>query len=390
MKPLSSYRYFILVAAVAMQMCLGATYSWAVFVEPLRTFFGRNQAAAQLPYTLFYVVFPLTVAGSGYLLERLGTRLAAVVGAVLFGCGWIWAGTVGRTSLSQVAVGIGGISGIGAGVAYVIPIATCMLWFPRHKGLVAGIAVAGFGGGSAVVSCLATHLMECHRFSPHDVFRTLGIVFLVLAGVSASIFQNPSDVETPEKVHLPLRPILGGRIFQLLYLAMFAGLCAGLAVNANLKHLLPGATSHMGAAAVSSFAISNAIGRIAWGWVHDNTRDALAIKLNLLAQMILLFLAPFLLRSEWALYGFAAIAGLNYGGVLVLYASQVSAIWSPARLPKIYGVLFTSNVAASGAPMLAGCLYDYSGFFTVAFSLIGLILVFAVILIHFAFSARRA
>jgi hypothetical protein len=33
------------------------------------------------------------------------------------------------------------------GIAYIVPIATSIRWFPDHKGLVTGVAVAGFGGG---------------------------------------------------------------------------------------------------------------------------------------------------------------------------------------------------------------------------------------------------
>ena len=45
-------RYRILVAAVVMQMCLGATYAWSVFVLPLKGTTGILQGSAQLPLSL--------------------------------------------------------------------------------------------------------------------------------------------------------------------------------------------------------------------------------------------------------------------------------------------------------------------------------------------------
>ena len=52
-----SYRFVILASAVLLQACFGATYSWAVFVEPLKQLFGKGQGAVQLPFSVFYIFF---------------------------------------------------------------------------------------------------------------------------------------------------------------------------------------------------------------------------------------------------------------------------------------------------------------------------------------------
>ena len=44
-------RYAVLLAAISMQMCLGATYSWSIYVPPLRQAAGLMQGTAQLPFT---------------------------------------------------------------------------------------------------------------------------------------------------------------------------------------------------------------------------------------------------------------------------------------------------------------------------------------------------
>ncbi len=64
-------RYAILVAAVGMQMCLDATYSWSIYVQPLRQAAGLMQGTAQLPFTLFYFAFPATMALAGGFFPRL-------------------------------------------------------------------------------------------------------------------------------------------------------------------------------------------------------------------------------------------------------------------------------------------------------------------------------
>ena len=67
-------RYRILAAAVLMQVCLGATYSWSVYVRPIREITGLLQGPVQLPFTVFYFVFPATMLLTGTLLPRLGPR----------------------------------------------------------------------------------------------------------------------------------------------------------------------------------------------------------------------------------------------------------------------------------------------------------------------------
>jgi len=162
---------------------------------------------------------------------------------------------------------------------------------------------------------------------------------------------------------------------------MFTGLAAGFAVNANIRELYAGAAITSGVTAVALFAIANAAGRILWGFAFDRTRTAPVIAANLVFQAALLVLSPFILRSAAGLQTFAFLAGLNYGGVLVLYASASARRWGPERVGKIYGVLFSANIPASPAPALAGAVYDIRGSFTLPFLLIGAMLTGAAALV---------
>ena len=50
------------------------------------------------------------------------------------------------------AVGLGLLpqAGLAIGLAYVVPIAVCVKWFPDKKGMITGLAVAGFGFGATI------------------------------------------------------------------------------------------------------------------------------------------------------------------------------------------------------------------------------------------------
>jgi MFS transporter, OFA family, oxalate/formate antiporter len=372
-------RYGILVAAVVMSLCLGATYSWSVYVPSLKQISGLSQGTLQLPFSVFYVVFPLTMILSGTLLSRLGPRVCAVAGGIAFGGGWMLAGVGGRHFAFTVA-GIGLLAGVGVGFAYIVPIATCIQWFPRRRGLVTGIALAGFGGGAALVSQVAGHLMHAQGLTPFAVFRRFGAAFLLLVVLAGLVMEAPETGSRPgpvRRTRLPLGEFLGRRAFWILYAAMACGLAAGLAVNANLRDLGLGIGAGTGVLAVSLFAVANALGRVLWGGLFDRVASSGVVRANLLCQAAVLLCGPWLLRSEPGLVGFAFLAGLNYGGVLVVYAASVARIWGNENVGQVYGWLFSSNATAALAPVLAGVAYDRSGNFTVSLCVLGLLLLAA-------------
>lgn len=376
-------RYLILAAAVVMQMCLGATYSWSIYVQPIRQLTGLLQGSAQLPFTLFYFAFPATMIVAGHLLPRLGPRRCAMLGGGLFGGGWLLAG-LGHQDFLFTILGIGALAGIGAGFAYIVPIATCIRWFPKRQGLVTGIAVAGFGGGAAVVSQIGGRLMQALAFSPFETFAVFGTAFLCIVTAAGAFMINPDGAELKPHRHLATEQVLGARSFWLLYAAMVAGLSAGFMVNANLKDLYTGNPVGSGITAVALFALANAGGRIGWGWLFDRLASLTMIRANLVLQAGVLLASPLILRSGDGLLLFAVLTGFNYGGVLVIYASSAARLWGRPNVGQVYGWLFSANIPAATAPLLAGYTYDYTGSFFPALTVAGLLMIAAATL-----AARR-
>lgn len=359
-----------------MQMCLGATYSWSVYVQPLKTLTGLQQGPVQIPFTVFYFMFPLTMMAAGTFLPRIGPRISAMVGGLLFGGGWILA-SQGIDNFVFTILGIGVLSGIGAGMAYIVPIAVCICWFPKNKGLVTGIAVAGFGGGAALVSQIGGWLMESLGRTPFQTFFIFGLCFMVIVILAGATMCFPKDIALKKPTPVKFSELLTHPSFRLLYGAMFIGLAAGFAVNANLKELFQGEGNavQIGITGVSLFALANATGRIVWGMVFDRVQSATAVQANLLMQALVLFAAPVMLHSASGFWIFALLTGFNYGGVLVIYVSSASRCWGADRVSQVYGWLFSSNIAASFSPIMAGLFFDTFHTFTIAlFGLAGLLI----------------
>jgi OFA family oxalate/formate antiporter-like MFS transporter len=253
------------------------------------------------------------------------------------------------------------VSGIGAGMAYIVPIAVCVRWFPDNKGMVTGIAVAGFGGGAAMVSQIGGSLITGAGFTPFETFYTFGLAFMALVFLAGSTMKLPEEknLTHPPRALNP-KAVLSHINFRILYLTMLIGLAAGFAVNANLKELYQGGenAAQIGIAAVSLFAVANAAGRILWGALFDRIPSSTAIFTNLICQAVILLMAPFLLSCVSGFWTVAFITGFNYGGVLVIFVSSASRCWGAKNVGQVYGWLFTSNIPAALSPILAGVVFD--------------------------------
>jgi OFA family oxalate/formate antiporter-like MFS transporter len=202
--------------------------------------------------------------------------------------------------------------------------------------------------------------------TPFTVFRTLGVAFGLIVAVAGAVMRFPAADHRVGPAPLKVRDVLRRREFPRLYLAMVAGLAAGFAVNANLKELAPADAVEVGVLSVSLFAAANALGRILWGALFDRLGASMALRSNLVAQAAVLLAGILLIRGPAAFALFAAAAGFNYGGVLVLYASTVGRVFGAERVGQVYGLLFTANIVAAPAPVVCGLVFDCFGSFTPA------------------------
>lgn len=360
----STFRWRVLACAVVMQLGLGSTYAWAVFVEPLKTAAGISQALVQGPFSTFYFVFPLTMLALSLRPMPLAPHRQALIGGLLFGSGWIMAGTLGPLHFAGLWIGVGLLSGIGAGMAYLIPVSTAMAWFPKHKGLVTGIAVAGFGGGAALTGAVADALMQHAGWTPYQVLLVLGALFALLVSVAGFQLRLPAgdeaDSERTRISLLPLKKIVGDPLFLRLFFTFAAGLAAGLTLIGHLKHL-QGTSLSAGASLVAFFAAANAAGRITWGRIQDRFPSTGTLAANLLLTAGVLFTSPWFLSAGFLVPAFAVALGLCYGGILSIHPALAARHWGREQLQRVYGLLFAAHFPAVLMPPLAGRILEHTG-----------------------------
>ena len=140
-------RWLAVVGAILIQLALGAIYAWSVFTPKLIDA-GWTKAQTQYVFSAGLAFFAIVMVISGKMMPKVGPRKLAITGGVVLGLGYILGGLFGGTSPVLLVLFIGVIGGSGIGIAYVVPIAVGMRWFPDKKGLITGLAVAGFGFGA--------------------------------------------------------------------------------------------------------------------------------------------------------------------------------------------------------------------------------------------------
>ena len=142
-------RWWMAVAGVFLQMALGAAYAWSVFRIPLSKEFGWSIIGnhSDVPDQLVFSGMRAVVGGMW--MKRVGPRVVAMTAGLLWG-GGVFLASFSAHRLWWMYLTYGVIGGTGLGMGYIVPITVLVKWFPDRRGLITGIAVAGFGAGVPV------------------------------------------------------------------------------------------------------------------------------------------------------------------------------------------------------------------------------------------------
>jgi OFA family oxalate/formate antiporter-like MFS transporter len=355
-------RLFVLPAAILIQMCLGGIYAWSAFVPGLRTDYGLSASQTQFIFGLTIATFTGAMVLAGRLLTRLGPRCVGLLGGVLFACGYLIAASSGGRVL-WLLLGFGLVGGVGIGFGYVAALTASVLWFPKHKGLVTGVAVAGFGMGSMILSMMTTSWLA-GGWTALEMFRTIGCAYGAVVCVSALLLFRPpigmthAGVACSTGMHRFKDPA-----FRVLGLGMFCGTFAGLLVVGMLKSIgmASGLSPEAAAAAIGSLAVGNATGRIAWGWISDRIGyPAIPGSLLFLCLALCSLFAAGVAPVAFVIA--AGLVGFGFGACFVLYAAQVATLYGVFEVGRLYPLLFlTYGLAGIGGPLLGGLLHDWTG-----------------------------
>lgn len=355
------YRCIInVLASVLIMCCAGSVYAWSIFVAPLKDSFGLSTAQTQLIFGFIIASFSITMLFVSRIERRLGPKIPAAIGAVLFSSGYLLASFSGG-NVVLILLGISILSGAGMGFGYVTVLTTLVKWFPDHKGLATGIAVAGFGSGAILLSQIGQPILN-NGMTVTEVFRAIAIIYGIIFLVSALLISAPAnDRKAPAEKPISIRVLARDKRFWVLFYTFFAGSFAGLMLIGNLKPmgLSYGISEEAAVLAIVLLSAGNAIGRILWGQIWDKIGGirSVSIALALVAVSMLALLAR--ISNDAAFLSLCLIIGLCYGANFVLYASDVSNIYGIQQLGIIYPIVSIAyGISGIAGPVAGGFLFD--------------------------------
>jgi len=387
-------RWWIVVGAIVIQLCLGAIYAWSVFRIPLQKEFSISPTQASLPFSFVLIFFALATIIGGRWQDKSGPRIVATAGGVLLGLGLILASFA--QSITAIVIFYGVVSGIGIGFAYVCPISAGIKWFPDKRGLITGLSVAGFGAGAFIVGPLARVLID--SVGVFNTFRILGIIFLVLVFLGTLFLRNPEQGYVPAgwtppattvsaKADYSTGEMLSTGQFYLIWIMYFFGCATGLMTIGQTSPIgqeLAQYTKTTAALGVSLLAIFNAFGRVFWGRISDVFgRMKTLFLIFLICGLAILsysFIAGF---KAWYWIGISLV-GLCFGGYLALFPAINADFFGTKNIGVNYGLLFTAyGVGGLLSNIFAPRVKELTGGYTVAFIVAGVLCLAGAVLTFF-------
>ncbi|TFF92656.1 MFS transporter [Candidatus Thorarchaeota archaeon] len=406
-------RNVVVLGAIIVQLCLGSIYAWSIFQKALYTtiadggLYEWDKLWSNLPFAAGLASFALFMIFAGRWQDRVGPRKVATVGGILLGIGVALSGLVDILGFSAnivtgtlyLVITYGIIGGAGIGFAYVCPIAALVKWFPDKKGLMTGVAVAGFGGGALIFNYVEQYLIGFFGGYIGYPLIVLGVIYLVFVVIGSQMLVNPPAGWLPEGFTPPPTTadgagtgIMPGQMartsdFWVLWLMFALAATAGLMTLGNVVSAAVDIdpivdTLELGALIAGIMSIFNAAGRIVWGRISDSIgRNSTFIAMFLVLAIAMFAFAFVPVGTSWILVTvIASVIGFCFGGNFALFPSATADYFGSEHVGKNYGVVFTAyGIAGILGALVAGTFGAIAGY-SLAFLITGVLAIIAIVL----------
>ncbi|MDW3214530.1 MAG: MFS transporter [Ilumatobacteraceae bacterium] len=348
--------WFTVVAAFfSSAVTLGTAYSFGAFFESMSEEFDAAAGATAVIFGITTFSFFWLSIVTGRMTDRFGPRLVLVVGAVAMFVGLLLTSRVDSLGAGYVTYGAG--VGIAAACGYVPMVATVGGWFVRYRALAVGLAVAGIGVGTMVLSPLSAAMIDRYGWRDTYVVFAFGGAAVLLACVP--LVDRPPGDGSPQPSRFA--DALRSPVFRRVHLSAFA---LGLALFVPFVFVGQyakerGIDAVQAAVLVGVLGGSSVLSRIGFGSL---VRRFGSFRLYRACFVIhgVSFLIWLVAGSSYALLVvFVLVLGVGYGGFVALSPILISDRMGVAGLGSILGVLYTApGLGGLLGPPAAGWLID--------------------------------
>jgi len=386
-------RWLVAAAGVVMQIALGAVYAWSVFSIPLHHQFGWSISQITMAFEIAILVLGFASFAGGLWMKRVGPRMVGIVAGICYGIGTILAGRTGG-NLIALYLTYGLIGGAGVGLGYIIPVATLIKWFPDKRGMITGIAVAGFGAGALITAPIAARLLKAVGIP--ETFGILGICYLCAVVGAALFMRNPPEGYSPAgwqpapsqqaqrtATDYTFKEALCTWQWYALWGVLFLNSTAGISIISQASPMAQEITrvnAAVAAGLVGIISIANGSGRFLWAWLSDFIGRRQVFLTMFLLQTGLFFLLA-RAGSFTVLTALAFVVLLCYGGGFGTMPAFAADYFGPSSVGSIYGLMLTAwGFAGVVGPALIAHLREQTGHYGQALHIIAIIMLVSTIL----------
>ncbi|PKS11717.1 hypothetical protein jhhlp_001705 [Lomentospora prolificans] len=342
---------------------LGLIYSYGIIQLHLSE--ARLASVSTLAFigSVAAAISPLTGPIVARIINRLGYRTTAAIGAGFVGLGEFAAGWSTK-SVPAMFITQGFLFGIGRSLLF-LPAATVpSLWFRRKRGLATGIVYGGAGVGSAVIALSMEKMIT--SLGIETTLKILGVVAWAICLPAAYFLKAPAGRgRAVSSVQWRLFCSVKFIIMLLMgAIATFPLFVPPFILPLYISSI--GLSSQTGAAILAAWNLASAVGRIGMGFGADSWLGPVN---SLLASLVImgvtaLALWPFA-SSLGLLIFFAILNGVGSGGYFSLTPVVIAAVFGDGELASVMSMTVTSwtfgYFMGQGSPIAGYLLEAYGG-----------------------------
>jgi MFS family permease len=380
-----NYGWVVLAASFLIGMVVfGTRFSFGVFFKALQDDFGWTRAETSGVFSIYMVLCAGVPVFMGWLSDKYGPRLAICLAGFFTGASLLL--TSRADALWQLYLTYSLLLALGTGGVYAIIMSTISRWFTEKRGFYMGIAGAGGGIGTLIMTPVAAQLITTYGWRRSSLIIAIVAWVIVIASgllmrkqpVRARAMSLP-DMTKNQSINIPppavrfpeisLRNVLRTKDFWLMFSTWFLySLCSYLVTT----HIVPhgrdlGLSALTAASLLSILGGVSVVGRVLMGRASDSVGRKWMLVAGAIVQAAALLLLAYA-TSEWLLFLFAVTYGFVRGGIDVCVGALIAERFGLRRIGLIMGILSMGyDFGAAIGPVLGGFVFDVTSSYQVAF-----------------------